>query len=130
MNKKLMTVIVWVLVFLMMGSAFATIITLAISVEDKTFNTTTPSHLLDLSNDALHSTFANTWNMTVELGDGYTTFKAAGDDPYTWLQAPTCKVLDATYVAIRYRTTAKRSGELFCTRSDNDNIVANNHQWK
>ena len=63
MKRKLAVILAVVLAFLMMGSAIATIITLAVSAEDKTFNTTTPSHLLDLSNDALHSTFANTWNM-------------------------------------------------------------------
>ena len=129
-NKKLLTALALILAFLMMGSAFATIITLIVGAEDKTFNTTTPSHLYDFSTDALYTTFANTSNLEVTLGDGFTTFKATGDDPYTWISGPTCTVPEATYVAIRYRTTAKRSGELFCTRSDNDNIVANNHQWK
>ena len=130
MKKRLLTALALVLAFLMMGSAFATIITLVVGAEDKTFNTTTPSHLYDFSTDALYTTFANTSNLEVSLGDGFTTFKATGDDPYTWISGPTCTVPEATYVAIRYRTTAKRSGELFCTRSDNDNIVANNHQWK
>ena len=129
MKRKYLAVLAWVLAFLMMGSAFATIITLVISAEDKTFNTTIPSYLYDFSNDEIYGTFTNTNKMTAELKDGYTTLTAEADDPHTYLTGPNCKVLDATYVAIRYRTTANRKGELFCTRSDNGDIVANNHQW-
>ena len=128
-NRKLLTVLAVVLAFLMMSSAFATIITLIVSAEDKTFNTTTPSHLLDFSTDDLYGTFTNTNQLTAELKDGYTTLTAGADDPHTYLASPNCKVPDATYVAIRYRTTANRKGEFFCTRSDNNDIVANNHQW-
>ena len=68
-NKKLLTVLALILAFLMMGSAFATIITLIVGAEDKTFNTTTPSYLYDFSTDALYTTFANTSNLEVTLGD-------------------------------------------------------------
>ena len=129
MKKKLLTVLALVLAILMMGSTIVAVIPLLVKAEEKTFNTSTPSQLYDFTTDTLYSTFANTNNMEVSLGDGFTTFKATGDDPYTWMQAPGCKVLEAQYVAIRYRTTANRKGEVFCTRSDNDNIVANNHAW-
>ncbi|MBR5123565.1 MAG: hypothetical protein IKU90_00415, partial [Clostridia bacterium] len=129
MKKKLLTVLAVVLALLMVGSTFAVMIPMLISAEEKTFNTTTPSYLLDFSTDELYGSFANTNNMTAELKDGYTTFTATADDPHTYLTAPNCKVLDATYVVIRYRTTANRKGEMFCTRSDNADIVANNHQW-
>ncbi len=129
MKKKLVTVIAIVLAILMVGSTFAAVIPMLVKAEDKTFNTSTPAYLYDFTNDALYTTFANTFNLEISLGDGFTTFKATADDPYTWIQAPACKVSDATYVAIRYRTTAARKGEFFCTRSDKDDIVANNHQW-
>ena len=74
MKKRLLTALALILAFLMMGSAFATIITLVVGAEDKTFNTTTPSYLYDFSTDALHTTFANTYNMEVISGDGFTTF--------------------------------------------------------
>ena len=131
MKKKTLTVLAIILAFLMMSSAFATIITLAIKAEDKTFNTSTPVYIHDLTTDALHSTFANMSSMTAELGDGYTTFKATADDPYTWIQTPTCKPSQAKYVVIRYRTTAPYKGELFCTRSDNGAMGSEgtNQQW-
>ena len=81
MKRKLLTALAIVLAFLMMGSAFATIITLIVSAEDKTFNTTEPVFIYDFSNDSLLSTFANTANMNVETQDGYTTFTATTPTP-------------------------------------------------
>lgn len=130
-NRKLLTVIAVVLAILMMGSAFATIITLVVGAEEKTFNTSTPTYLCDLTTDAVHSSFANMSSMVVDMGDGYTTFKATADDPYTWIQTPTCKPCEAQYAVIRYRTTAQYKGEFFCTRSDNGAMGSGgtNQQW-
>jgi hypothetical protein len=105
MKRKLLTALAIVLAFLMMGSAFATIITLIVSAEDKTFNTTEPVFIYDFSNDSLLSTFANTANMNVETQDGYTTFTATANDPYTWLFCPPVKPCEMKYVKILYRTT-------------------------
>ncbi len=131
MKKKLLTALALVLAFLMMGSAFATIITLVISAEDKTFNTTTPVFLYNFTTDDIQTSFANTANMTVSMGEGYTTFTATADDPSTWLQTPTCKPCEAKYAMIVYRTTANYLGEFFCTRSDNGVMgsAGTNQQW-
>ena len=131
-KKKILTVLAVVLAFLMMGSAFASIITLIVGAEDKTFNTTTPVFMFDLTTEDIQSSFANTANMTVEMGDGYTTFTATANDPYTWLQCPTAKPCEMKYAKILYRTTANYKGEFFCTRSDNGAMgsAGTNQQWK
>ena len=132
MKRKLITALALLLAFLMMGSALATIIPLAISAEDKTFNTTDPVFIYDFSNDSLLSTFANTANMNVETRDGYTTFTATANDPYTWLWCPPAKPSQMKYVKILYRTTGNYKGEFFCTRSDNGTMgsAGTNQQWK
>jgi hypothetical protein len=131
-KKKLLTALALVLAILMMGSAFAAIIPLVTGAEEKTFNTTTPVFMYDFTTDDIHSSFANTANMTVEMGDGYTTFKATGNDPYTWIQCPTAKPSQMKYAKILYRTTAPYKGEFFCTRSDNGTMgsAGTNQQWK
>ena len=129
MKRKILALI---LALLLTGSAFATVVTLVAGAAEKTFHTTTPVYIHDLSTSALHSTFTKMRNMVVESGDGYTTFKATADDPYTEIKTPSVKPSEAKYVAIRYRTTAARLGELFCTRSDNGTMgsAGTNQQWR
>ena len=131
MKKKLVTALAIFLAVLMMGSGLAMLIPLITGAEEKTFNTTTPTYICDLTTDAVHSTFANMSSMVIDMGDGYTTFKATADDPYTWIETPTCKPCEAQYAVIRYRTTAKYKGEFFCTRSDNGAMgsAGTNQQW-
>ena len=131
-KKKILTVLAVVLAFLMMGSAFATIITLIVGAEDKTFNTTEPVFIYDFTDDSLISTFANTANMEVESKDGFTTFTATANDPYTWLLCPSAKPSEMKYAKILYRTTSDYKGEFFCTRSDNGAMgsAGTNQQWK
>ena len=135
MRRKLVMYLAMILAVLMMGSAFAVTVTLAVGAAtgtaNKTFDTSTPVFIHDLTTNALHSTFLSMRNMTVSMGDGYTTFKATTDDPYTDIKTPTCKPNEAKYVNIRYRTTAARKGELFCTRSDNSVMgsAGTNQQW-
>ena len=131
MKRKFLSVMAIVLAVLMMASAFAIMIPFVTAAEDKTFNTTTPTHLFDFTTDAIQSSFANTTNVAVSMGDGYTTFTATADDPYTWIQTPACKPCEAQYAAIRYRTTAARKGEFFCSRSDNGVMgsAGTNQQW-
>ncbi len=131
-KRKLLSALAIALAFLMMGSAFATIITLIVGAEDKTFNTTDPVFIYDFSNDSLIGTFANTANMEVESNDGYTTFTATANDPYTWLLCPSAKPSEMKYAKILYRTTASYKGEFFCTRSDNGAMgsAGTNQQWK
>ena len=135
MRRKLVMYLAMILAVLMMGSVFAVTVTLAVGAAtgtaNKTFDTSTPVFIHDLTTNALHSTFLSMRNMTVSMGDGYTTFKATTDDPYTDIKTPTCKPNEAKYVNIRYRTTAARKGELFCTRSDNSVMgsAGTNQQW-
>ena len=132
MKKKFVTHLAMILAVLMTVSTCALAITLAIgAADDRTFDTSTPVFIHDLSTSALHGTFVSTMNMTISKGDGYTTFTATADDPYTLLQTPTCKPSEAKYVNIRYRTTAARRGELFCTRSDKTTMGSSgtNQQW-
>ncbi len=86
-----------------------------------TFNTSTPTALYDLTNDALYSTFQNVFNMEYELNaeEGYTTFTATDNDPYTWVKSPECPCNEAAYVRAYYRTTATGlCGEFYASRSD------------
>ncbi len=131
MKRKFLSVMAIALAVLMMASAFAVMIPFVTAAEDKTFNTTSPTHLYDFTNDAIQSTFANTAHMTMTMGDGYTTFTATADDPYTWIQVPACKPCEAKYAVIRYRTTAAYKGEFFCSRSDNGAMgtPGTNQQW-
>ncbi len=131
MKRRLPAILALVMAILMIGSAFAAIIPMAIAAEDKTFNTSTPTHLFDFTTSDIQSTFQNTMNMEVSMGEGYTTFTAKQDDPYTWIQTPGCRPNQAQYAAIRYRTTAARKGEFFCTRSDNGTMgtAGTNQQW-
>ena len=135
MKRKYLVALAVILASLITGSTIATIIPFAAgagkNADDKTFQTTTPVYIHDLTTNSLHSTFLNMRNMTVEMGDGYTTFKATADDPYTEIRTPTCKPSQAKYVVISYRTTAARKGELFCTRSDNGVMgsLGTNQQW-
>ena len=131
MKRKLSALLAIVLAVLMMGSAVAAIIPLAIAAEEKTFNTTTPSHLFDFTTDEIQDSFQNVNQMTVAMGDGYTTFTATGGDPYTWIETPACRPNQAQYASIRYRTTAPYKGEFFCTRTDNGAMgtPGTNQQW-
>ena len=131
MKRKLLTVLAAVLAVLMVASAFAALIPLASAEEAPTFQTTTPTHLYDFTTDAIQSTFNNKSNMTVSMGEGYTTFTATADDPYTWIQTPGCRPNQAQYASIRYRTTAQYKGEFFCSRSDNGAMgtAGTNQQW-
>ena len=131
MKKKFLSVMAITLAVLMVASAFAVMIPFVTAAEERTFDTTTPSYLFDFTTDAIHSSFANTSSMSYALGDGYTTFTATADDPYTWIQTPACKPCEAQYAAIRYRTTAARKGEFFCSRSDNGVMgsAGTNQQW-
>ena len=131
MKKRLPAILALVLAILMIGSAFAAIIPMAIAAEEKTFNTTTPTHLFDFTTDEIQGSFQNTHDMTVTMGDGYTTFTATAGDPYTWIETPACRPNQAQYAAIRYRTTARYKGEFFCTRSDNGAMgsAGTNQQW-
>ncbi len=131
MKRKLLTVLAVTLAVLMVASAFAALIPIVSAEEEPTFNSTTPNHLYDFSTDAIQSTFANTFHLQVSMGEGYTTFTATADDPYTWIQTPTCKPNQAQYAAIRYRTSVSYKGEFFCTRSDNSAMgtPGTNQQW-
>ena len=145
MKRKLLIALVTVLAVLMMGSVVLTALSMAkgsdgftsgkysfdLLSEEKTFNTTTPNHLFDFTTEDIQSTFANTANMTVSMGEGYTTFTATADDPYTWIQTPQCRPNQAQYAVICYRTTAAYKGEFFCTRSDNGAMGSDgtNQQW-
>ena len=51
MKKRFLTALALILAFLMMGSAFATIITLIVGAEDKTFNTSTPVFMYDFTTE-------------------------------------------------------------------------------
>ena len=145
MKKKLLIILVTVLALLMMGSVVLTALSVAkgsdgfasgkysfdLLTEEKTFNTTTPVFMYDFTSDAIQSTFANTMNMAVTMGEGYTTFTATANDPYTWIQTPSCKPSEAKYAVILYRTTASYKGEFFCARSDNGAMgtAGTNQQW-
>ncbi len=131
MKRKLLSVMAIALAVLMMASAFAIMIPFATAAEDKTFNTSTPVYLYDFTTEDIQSTFANTMNMTVAMGEGYTTFTATANDPYTWIKTPSCKPCEAKYAVIRYRTTASYKGEFFCSRSDNGAMgtAGTNQQW-
>ena len=135
MKKKYVTYLAVILAVLMTVSTCALTVTLIIGAaggsDAPTFDTSTPVFIHDLSTNDLHSSFTGTMHMAVTMGDGFTTFKATEDDPYTLIQAPTCKPNEAKYVNIRYRTTAARKGELFCTRSDNGTMGSSgtNQQW-
>ena len=132
MKRKLMSVMAIALAVLMMASAFAIMIPFVTAAEEKTFNTTTPIFLYDFSTEDIQTTFANTAHMTTSMGDGYTTFTATENDPYTWIKTPSCKPSEAKYAVIRYRTTASYKGEFFCSRSDNNAMgtAGTNQQWK
>ena len=131
MRKKLLTILAAGMAVLMMASTLAVLIPFASAAEDPTFNTTTPAYLYDFTTADIQSSFANVHNLTVDLQDGYSTFKATGDDPNTWIKTPSCKPCEAAYAAIRYRTTARYKGEFFCTRSDNGSMgtAGTNQQW-
>ena len=131
MKRKLMSVMAIALAVLMMASAFAIMIPFVTAAEEKTFNTTTPIFLYDFSTEDIQTTFANTAHMTTSMGDGYTTFTATENDPYTWIKTPSCKPSEAKYAVIRYRTTAAYKGEFFCSRSDNNAMgtAGTNQQW-
>lgn len=131
MKRKLMSVMAIALAVLMMASAFAIMIPFVTAAEEKTFNTTTPIFLYDFSTEDIQTTFANTAHMTTSMGDGYTTFTATENDPYTWIKTPSCKPSEAKYAVIRYRTTASYKGEFFCSRSDNNAMgtAGTNQQW-
>ena len=145
MKRKLLVTLVTVLAVLMMGSVILTALSMATGSdgfasgkysfdklsEEKTFDTTTPVFMYDFTTDAIQSSFANTMNMTVTMGEGYTTFTANANDPYTWIQTPSCKPSEAKYAVILYRTTASYKGEFFCSRSDNGAMgtAGTNQQW-
>ena len=65
MKKRCLSILALILASLMMVSAFAAIVTLSISAGEKTFNTTVPVYIHDLTTNALHSTFTDTRNMTI-----------------------------------------------------------------
>ena len=129
MKRKLLITRVSFLALLMVCSVFLTAFSMAtdrqdglssgkygfdLLSEEKTFNTTTPVYLYDLTTDEIHSSFANTFHMDYSPNDeGYTTFTATQDDPYTWVKTPDCKPCEAKYAIIEYRTTASRRGEFF-----------------
>ena len=118
MKRKLMTVLSLMLAVLLLGATGTIGIPFVTAAEDKTFNTSDPVYLYDFTTEAIQSTFTSTTNLEVSMGDGYTTFTAVTDDPYTCLEIPACSPSQAKYAAIAYRTTAPGGGLLVCTRSD------------
>lgn len=147
MKRKLLITLVSFLALLMVGSVFLTALSMAtdrqdglssgkhsfdLLSEEKTFNTTTPVALFDFTTEEILGSFSNTYNMEYSLNsEGYTTFKATKNDPYTWIKTPNCKPNEAKYAAIEYRTTASRKGEFFCSRSDNGTMGSpgTNQSW-
>ncbi len=148
MKRKLLVALVAVLSLLMIGSVFMTALSQAgnansllgkkygldlLAESTPTFNTSTPSAILDFSTDAVTSDFGHTNTIEWDLNkDGYTTFTATGGDPHAYLNtAPDAKAVDCQYLVINYRTTQNVRGEFFSTRPSTGGLGSSgtNLQW-
>ncbi len=153
MKRKLLVVLVALLSLLMVGSVFMTALAQviggmgaigwlsgdrhgydALAEETPTFNTSTPTTVMDFSTDAVTSGFGHTntieWNLNAK--EGYTTFTATGGDPHAYFNtAPAAKAVDCQYVVLIYRTTHSVRGEFFSTRPSTGGLGTDgtNLQW-
>ncbi len=153
MKRKLFVTLVAVLALVMVGSVFATALSVALSDngtqgwlfgnkhnfdaladETPTFNTTDPTWVYDFTTSDIHLDFGHKNEIEWSLGDGYTSFKALGGDPHVYFNtAPKCNAVDAQYIAVSYRTSAADGvrAEFFSTRNSTGGLGSSgtNFQW-
>ena len=127
MRKRVLIVLTAVL----MLSVLMTVPTLLIHADDATptFNTTTPSQLIDFSNDITLTTFTNVYHMSVDVGDGYYAFGQTDGDPGTWLETPRATLADCQYMSITYRTTVSSPASFYYNTSDNAETFVETWSW-
>lgn len=127
MRKRFLIVLTAVL----MLSVLMTVPTLLIHADDATptFNTTTPSQLIDFSNDITLTTFTNVYHMSVDVGDGYYAFGQTDGDPGTWLETPRATLADCQYMSITYRTTVSSPASFYYNTSDNAETFVETWSW-
>ena len=127
MRKRVLIVLTAVL----MLSVLMTVPTLLIHADDATptFNTTTPSQLIDFSNDITLTTFTNVYHMSVDVGDGYYAFGQTDGDPGTWLETPRATLADCQYMSITYRTTISSPASFYYNTSDNAETFVETWSW-
>lgn len=127
MRKRFLIVLTAVL----MLSVLMTVPTLLIHADDATptFNTTTPSQLIDFSNDITLTTFTNVYHMSVDVGDGYYAFGQTDGDPGTWLETPRAALADCQYMSITYRTTVSSPASFYYNTSDNAETFVETWSW-
>ena len=127
MRKRFLIVLTAVL----MLSVLMTVPTLLIHADDATptFNTTTPSQLIDFSNDITLTTFTNIYHMSVDVGDGYYAFGQTDGDPGTWLETPRATLADCQYMSITYRTTVSSPASFYYNTSDNAETFVETWSW-
>ncbi len=151
MKRKLLVALVMLLSLLMVGSVFMTALSMAtgnaaqgslfgskysldLLADEKTFNTTTPSAILDFTNDKIQANFGhqNEIEWILNTTEGYTTFKAKGGDPHIYFNSPIAsKAKDSAYIVLTYRTTKSVRGEFFSTRPSTGGMgqSGTNLQW-
>ena len=98
MKRNLRTLLTAALAILLMA---AIIVPTVMVIAAQSTETTIPDYFYDFAaSDDAPLTFSQTADMTISKHNGYTTFTATGDDPQTYLPAPTCPAKQARYAAI------------------------------
>ncbi len=148
MKRKLLVAIVSLLCFLMVGSVFATALSLAgkslsqsngryhldLLTEEKTFNTTVPNAIYDFSTADMVGELYEPHDISYSFNaeGNYTTFTALKNDPYVQLKAPACKPQEAQWISVTYRTNHSVRSEFFNTRTETGvwGSSGTNFQWE
>ena len=99
---------------------------LALTVGDKTFQTTEPNYFVELSNDIeAAGAILGEYNMTHQyfsLDGGYTKMTATTGDPYIHLTPPTCDSTQVKYIVITYRAEMNGGGEFYVSKSNGEQM--------
>ena len=99
---------------------------LALTVGDKTYQTTEPNYFVELSNDIeAAGAILGEYNMTHQYfanDGGYTKMTATTGDPYVHLTPPTCDSTQIKYIVIVYRTNRNGGGEIYVSKSNGEQM--------
>ncbi len=85
-----------------------------VSAEQGAYPGFEPLYLLDLTDPAEQTGYANVVQLSIAQQNGYTAFNALGGDPGVWLRTPGCSADELGYAVIEYRTTCTdASGQFY-----------------